>query len=64
MKLRIEVNEEDLKLMVVQYINDRLPTSTDAVTTENVDFTVQSKENYRANTWEVGKMRVIVERDM
>jgi len=64
MKLRIEVNENDLKQMVVNHINNQLPTNVEEVTVENVDFTVQSKENYRANTWEVGKLRVIVERDM
>lgn len=47
MRFKVELNETEIKNIIIDYINDKLGTAK----VENVHILVKSKQNYRS-TWE------------
>ena len=60
MKMQIEVDETDLKKLVLAKVNTTLPEDQQ-LTMDSLTFQVKSKNNYRSQEWETGTMRVVVQ---
>jgi hypothetical protein len=58
MQISVEIDEIELKRMVVQRIQDLMPGSK--ITEKDVQFLVMTKVNYRATEWENGKFKATV----
>lgn len=58
MQINVEIDEIELKRMVVAKLQDLMPDSK--ITEKDVQFTVMTTENYRATKWENGRFKATV----
>lgn len=56
MKLTIEVDEQTIREVMASYINEQFGTD---FTAENLPILVKSKNNYREQNWEEGKLQIL-----
>lgn len=61
MKIEIEIDEAELRRMVVARLSELMPGAD--INTEDVKIEVMSKQNYRVKEWENGAFRAKVSRD-
>lgn len=59
MKISVEVNERELKTMVIARLRELMPDVP--IEEADVSFLVKTKQNYRAE-WEEGSFRASVEK--
>ena len=64
MKLHIEIDEEELKQLVVDRINRTLPDEIEMLNVTDIKFLVKSKNNFREQEWEQGRLFVTVDKDV
>lgn len=56
MKLTIEIDEDTIRQVMAEYVNDHFGTD---FTAENLPILVKSKNNYRDQEWEKGKIQIL-----
>jgi restriction endonuclease Mrr len=61
MKIRVEINESQVKKLILDYLDNVLSVNT--LKSEDVIIEVKSKQNYKSE-WEVANFRVTYEGDV
>lgn len=59
MKIAVTIDEEDVKRMVLERLQRELPHAE--IEMKHVKLEVKSKNNYRPQEWEEGRLQVRVE---
>lgn len=58
MKVNIELDENDLKVLALSHIRAQLGDLGDKLDINNVKFLVKSVNNYKPQEWEKGMLKV------
>lgn len=58
LKFRIELNTEQVKSIIKDYISNRFQNQ---INVNKLVFKVKSKQNYKVQEWESGDMQVTIE---
>ena len=64
MKVKVEINTDELTRLVIQRIAHSFTGIDAEINAEDIKIEVRSKQNYRQQEWERGEFRATMEKDI